>query len=542
MIALWLASSAPASDGLEWAEALTWVDRLAWAASDRELSALLHDPSAGPLAQRSRRSRQAEPTLYAVEAEVFELGTAHDRRVGVMLRQAIVYHNPADVPLACVALRLFPDASAGVSIRGAWVDGRWASTALDDTRLELCPSEPIGPGQRARILLELTEEVPAFDPRQPLQHETLDPASTGEYGAYGAHINLGRWLPLIAPVRPGGDVLLRPLAPNAEHALFEPARFHVVLSFPERFSVATTGEERARRSSDGATTIVAEAHGVREFAVQLGAGIAVLEEEVAGTRLRVFYPADDPRMGQDLMGYARAGLALGAELYGPLIAGELDVVEAPIRVALGMEYPGLVTVDVHHKHGDYSPSEIHEWTVVHEIAHQWWSAEVGNDPGAAPWLDEALASFTTGVYWERRHGIDALRRRHHLDVVEPTAALRDRGSPDLPADLPAWRYDLFEYSAIVYGRAALFFEVLRHQMGEPALLAALRQHRTEQQGQIAEAEDLLRVLRAHAADPAQIDALFLRWIHEGHGHEDLLPRFEPTEHVLPERLEERPGQ
>ncbi|HHO53796.1 MAG TPA: hypothetical protein ENK18_23715 [Deltaproteobacteria bacterium] len=545
MIALWLALGAPASDDLEWARAIDWVDRLGWAASRREVSAMLRLDGEGSFDRALRPedqglvSRLEDPTVYAVEADLVEINGEQGRRMAVSLRQAIVYHNPAAVPLECLSLRVYPNAVGDVVVHGAWIDNRPVPSLLIGTRLKLCPAEPIAPGRRTRVLLELTESVPAFDPRQPLGGSTLDPASTGEYGFYGAYVNLGRWLPLIAPVGRDGSFELDELAPNTEHARFDPAMFHVVLSFPERLSAATTGVELARREGGGTATIVAVASAAREFAVQLGAGISVLEATVSGTRLRVFHPTADPQMGRALLEHARAGLELGVELYGPLATSELDVVEAPIRVALGMEYPGLVTVDVHHKHGIYSPSEIHEWTVVHEIAHQWWSAEVGNDPGAAPWLDEGLASFTTGVYWARRHGPEALRQRQHLDVIEPTAALQGRGTPDLPADLPAWRYDLFEYSAIVYGRAALFFEVLRHQMGEPALWAALRQYRAEQWGQLAEAEDLLRALRAHSAQPEQIDALYRRWIHEGHGYEDLLPRFEPAQLVIPERAHGR---
>jgi aminopeptidase N len=40
---------------------------------------------------------------------------------------------------------------------------------------------------------------------------------------------------------------------------------------------------------------------------------------------------------------------------------------------------------------------------VHEISHQWWYARVGNDAAHAPWLDEALATYSEYVYYEEYH-------------------------------------------------------------------------------------------------------------------------------------------
>jgi hypothetical protein len=48
-----------------------------------------------------------------------------------------------------------------------------------------------------------------------------------------------------------------------------------------------------------------------------------------------------------------------------------------------MEYPTFLLTE---------PGDL---PAVHETAHQWWYALVGNDEYRHPWMDEALAQYTT---------------------------------------------------------------------------------------------------------------------------------------------------
>ena len=50
----------------------------------------------------------------------------------------------------------------------------------------------------------------------------------------------------------------------------------------------------------------------------------------------------------------------------------------------------------------WNGNTIHWLTVigVHEIAHQWWYAGVGNDQGTVPFMDEALATYSEFLYFE----------------------------------------------------------------------------------------------------------------------------------------------
>ena len=144
--------------------------------------------------------------------------------------------------------------------------------------------------------------------------------------------------------------------------------------------------------------------------------------------------------------------------------------------ALGIEYPGAMGIAI----GLYDPDKVFgglpsqvylESTVAHEVAHQWFYNLVGNDQADEPWLDEALAQYATGLYYE-----DAYNASSADSYRSSWQARWDRvDGEDIPIGLPAGEYEVrvdevsetivSEYSAIVYGRGPIFVSELANVMG-----------------------------------------------------------------------------
>lgn len=512
------------------ADALALVDGLAWAWSDRRLERWRDDAAtaAGPFAAAVRAPDRdglaafAGATVYAVEARLFDQGTPV-----VGGRAAIVWTNRSSEPVGALVLRYYP-AAEGVraqapgthaAVLEAWVEGRPARLEAEGSLVEVRLPERVPPRGSVRVLLQFFAEVPAFDP----QRTTVRALPSGRQGVFGTAdgvVSLGHWLPVVAPSADDGRFLADPLRDHTEHAVYDPALFHVALELDPGYAVASTGVE-VHRADGGRRTWVGVA-AAREFAIVLVPDAAVAETEVGGTRLRVVHPRAEPAMGHHLLDAAHQSFRLYAERWGRLASAEVDVVEGPLAAVLGVEHPELVVVDASHKGVPYHRSHDHEWTVAHELAHQWWAMEVGTEAGRAPWIDEGLASWAADRYLEDRYGADAVAVRHEIEIVEPTAALRDAGLADVPADLGAWKYDVRQYGAVVYGRASLFFARVREALGDEATDRALAALHARFRYRFADDVDVLGVLREHAPDPTVVDALHRRWIAEGHGYEDLL--------------------
>jgi len=515
----------PSPSDDDWATHVGLVDQLAWAATDRQVRSYLRtlrrdDESlfARSLvpAHRHLMRRHGPHPVYAVEAELLEELPGADRRL-VHLREAVVYTNPSRRPLSSITFRVFangrhvfPGAARVLDVRQGV---HRVPHELDGSLLTVNLDEPLPPGRTARLLIELVEDIQPFDPTSgPADDAALPAEEVGGLGFHRDRVHLGGFLAVATPVDPTGRFDRRPLPPSGEYAVFDPAHFHVVFDLASDRQLITSGIEVARRSDADRQTVVAVAALTRDFAAVAGRGLTSSAHTIGDLTVRVHFDEQAEVMGRHLLRWASDASELFVETYGLPAMAEIDLVEGPLRVALGQEFHGLAIVDLDDDDGSYVRNDDDAWTVAHELAHQWWSGDVGSDARDAPWLDEALSSHGSALYWERVHGRESAEARLRADAVEPARQMKEEGMADLPADLPASDYHLWQYSVIVYGRAAMFVDRVRQALGPDAFARAMARYADRHRAQSATADDLLRAWRREADDPSVIDRLYQEWI------------------------------
>jgi len=219
-----------------------------------------------------------------------------------------------------------------------------------------------------------------------------------------------------------------------------------------------------------------------------------------------FFVAEHEDTGKKMLEYARDGLRAYQESFGTYPFAEFDVVEAP--VSGGMEYPGLILIDTRQYP---TAGEYLEFVTAHEVAHQWWYSLVGNDQVAEPWLDEGLTNFSTVYYYENVYGPD--RAALAFDSYVAGRYLRVKASgQDAVVNQPVAAFTPELYSAIVYGKAAMFFQEVRTVLGDETFLAVLRTYLADRRYSVARPEDWLRV--AEQVSGQDLDELYREWILE----------------------------
>ncbi len=503
--------------GSPWADRFELVDALGWAGDEKEVRRWLREARAsdGVWSQSVRpgfrTGRARHRPLVAVEAELME---SNGRRL-VHLREAVVYTHRARVGIDTLTFRVFGNGEHGMPasarVLDLRVDGQTVHHDLDGSLLTVELPEQLRRGDRARVWIELVEELQPFDPQRDL--DGLDQVTAEDVGSLGYTpdvVHLGGFLPLLSPIDEEGLFDRRPLPINGEYAVFDPINVHAVLDLPPGYGVATTGVMLHDEEAAGRHTVVAVAADVRDFVVSMGRDVDVQTFDVDGLRVRILAPADEALMARHLARWSRRSVEVLVDTYGPLSFAELDVVEGPLRIALGQEFPQLVVVDLHHKEGSYTRHTDHLWTVAHEIAHQWFSMEVGSDARDAPWVDEALATHAASLVVEDMMGRRVVEERHRVDVLEPMAELGPEGV--VRADLPGEAYNIFQYSTVVYGRASLFVDAVRQELGPERFSVAMQRYVDTHRHGMAGAFELVEAFREAAKSPETIDALFLRYI------------------------------
>jgi aminopeptidase N len=224
--------------------------------------------------------------------------------------------------------------------------------------------------------------------------------------------------------------------------------------------------------------------------------------DVDGTRINSYYRSEHEQGGQRALQVAAEALRIFNRRYGRYPLAELDVVEVAARTFLGVEYPGLIMIEQALYDGNGLDS-----TVAHEVAHQWWYSQVGNNVQTESWLDEALASYSQIVYQEEVGGpaageaeLDFFRQRYRTAVAN---------GRDAPVEQPntAFRGN---YVALVYGKAVLFFQAMRKQIGEEAFDRFLHTHYTQHRYDYISSADLLA--DAEGACSCDLHPLYENWI------------------------------
>ena len=133
-----------------------------------------------------------------------------------------------------------------------------------------------------------------------------------------------------------------------------------------------------------------------------------------------------------------------------------------------------------------------DFTILHEIGHQWWGGTVGANSNDHTWMVEGLTN-ATAVLAQAEPFRDQLRRprrsmpgssgRISTCSIALATRVADVSIFDQPADSPL--------STLAYGKGALGFLAIRNAIGHDAFIEALATYADSFRLGIADPDDLL---------------------------------------------------
>ncbi len=235
-----------------------------------------------------------------------------------------------------------------------------------------------------------------------------------------------------------------------------------------------TGTPGANGDSTWHSTIAA----ARDVSVAVGP-FSVSDTVVDGVHLRLGAYSSAIR-DQLVPEFTRAIQQLSAR-FGPFPFPSLSVARVPAEGG-GIEYPSSILM--------LDGSRL---VAVHETAHQWFYAMVGDSQALHAWLDEAFASYAEQL-------VD--------DDPPPASALTEFGEVDRPT--ASYGADEDDYYSVTYDKGAAALHAARAAAGPAAFDAAIRCYVNANAWRIANPEDLATALSGLPAAIAvlkQADAL-----------------------------------
>ena len=360
--------------------------------------------------------------------------------------RAIDHVNLSAVPRALGFLTL----TGPVTVDGEEVETEWTTSI--NLRV---PLDDLGARETASIVvpfrLDLERGPEAFGARTSLANGVL---------------SFGQWFPILSTeheVYGLGDPQVSFTADSIRLDL------ETTTALP-RDAVACPGLESAPDASG--TTWTCESTDVRDFSFVVNPRFHLTSHSVDDIELRVYTETVSGARTVDLAGEALIGLS---EAFGDYPWPDLVLAEVGSGGGFSMEYPRMIHL-TRDKVAD-------PYVVYHEVAHQWFYAQVGNDQQREPWLDEAFADFSA---------------RMLLGIGENQCSTRTVNSEvfDWPAAATTggdWTSCDGYFHAVFY-RGTEFLTAVRSAMGDDEFFGAMRDWVARRQFGVATGPRLLRHL------------------------------------------------
>jgi hypothetical protein len=345
---------------------------------------------------------------------------------------------------------------------------------LNDDRLEIPLPVPLPPEGALDLFMHFDLHLPAAD----VYHV---------FGYSDYQTNLIDWYPFIVPYVPGQGWLLHSIANVGEHLAYDLESIDMTLHMTD------TNFHGVVAASAPAETITFgwryRMESVRSFVLSVSPDYKTASTKVNGLTIKSYFFNSESAQGHTVLGEVAKAVTTFDSLYGPDPYASLSIVESPFYD--GLEYAGLFFLS-----RDYYTAE--NGTVlnnlidigVHETAHQWWFGSVGNDQAMEPWLDEALATYSERLFYEKNYPDVNAWQAFRIDAYNPTGWV----DTDIYHGV-----DFRTYANAVYLRGAQFLQALRGRVGDTAFFAFLKDYATQMAGKRATSADFFRILRQHTS-------------------------------------------
>jgi len=411
---------------------------------------------------------------------------------------------------------------------------------------------PAPSGEATRVDLSFRYELPTIGSPGMLDGllgGSLDPADIGLLGRTESMAMLGHWFPVWLPAEVSADP---DPSGYGDIGAFPTAVICATVSTPAGFTVVSGGPDEERRTVGDQTISRLSGVGLRDLALVVAADVQTVRQDVGDVTVRVVGDPEAPL--DEVLAETVDSLVALSEAFGPYPWTELDVVATPLGAGVGgMEWPGMVWIE----QGIFADDplgmggmvdmmegldleglgldelnlddlgleaidSVREWTVAHEVGHQWWHAVLGNDSIESPAVDEPLAQLAACVVMQARHP-DSWQSLCDAQTVDTYRQSRQLGVEDAPAAQPSDAFESsLQYAAVVYGKAPGFYlevaELIGWEQLNDGLAGLIQEHPFELIGTEVVRDHLVEI----AGDQGQAVAdAWDRWFLQANGDQDL---------------------
>lgn len=465
-------------------------------------------------------------STYTVEATFIPATTTGFAQIEGTLE--LDWVNPADTPQSSIPIRLYAndpryrDGSITISdveLDGDAVEPEYADVDTEEIDASIPLENELDPEEHVELSMSFVSVIP---------NDILSGYGMFNHDSPTDTYTLDHWLPLVAGYDPENGFELDPVSQNGDPVFSTISYFDVTLTAPSEMVVASTGTQSETSSRSGNTTSRYVSGPVRDFTLAISPNFEIAIGKAGRTEIRSYYLPGHEERGEAVRDWTVDAVELFNDLIGPYPYEQLSVIDAPIGGgAAGIEFPQIIFIGSWYYAETLANEGIphgQEFTLVHEVLHQWWYALVGNNQYQHAFLDESLTNYLTTVYFEQIYGEEVAQQQTLLNILAPYLiylyGVGGSEHDDEVVDTPTDDFSSeLAYGVIVYNKGPLAMQAIREAMGDDAFFAAISSYFDANALHIAQPDDLLNAFEAETDD--DIEAVWQHWIEEANGKTDI---------------------
>ena len=374
-------------------------------------------------------------------------------------------------------------------------DAEYQLEGHGQTIMKISLANPLKPGEWSTIQMEYTLTLPPTQERFGYGEDTF---------------NFGNWYPVAAVFDETGWNL-DPYYPIGDPFYSDASNYTVKIDTPTNYIVAASGNIIKDEVKDDRRTWEIEAKLMRDFAWVAGNNFKVVEKDVEGTTLKMYF-INDKLIKQDIMDYTTKigedSIEIFNKVFGKYPYGQYSIVQT--NFPSGMEYPGIVFIGK--QYYDKSWEDYLEVVIVHETAHQWWYGIVGNDEIDEAWLDESMAAYSEVVYYSELYGEEQGQSYHrYANEDQYNQSMKSIYNKVVLKPLPEFE-GWGDYGPLVYSKGAMFLNEIREKYGKDKFYEIMSSYFDQYRFMNATTKDFKTVSEKVVGEDMEV--LFSKWLME----------------------------
>lgn len=402
-------------------------------------------------------------------------------------------------------------------------DFRLDSTNCDIGKLVL--KNPLAPGEQLQITTPFHVKLPSAD--------------FSRLGHLGQSYMISQWFPKPAVFDMQGWHVMPYLTLGEFYSEF--GNFDVSITLPKNYVVGATGylqdsseinwllakalETQAMESFDKKDlsfpesdsvykTIHYKAAQVHDFAWFADKRYHVLQDEIElpiskrKVKSWTFFTNTQANFWKHGPEYIRETILNYSNWLGEYPYEQVSIVDGTVAAGTGMEYPMVTCIGTAGNSFDF------EYTVVHEVGHNWFYGILGSNERDNPWMDEGINTYYNLRFFEEKYPeknylamfipahrlkFSHLKKYSHKNLYYLSYLLNARKNLDQACNTNSIDFTETNYGNDLYFKTGFVFHSLAESMGHVAFDSTMQEYYEKWKFKHPQLKDLRSIFEAHSS-------------------------------------------